>query len=75
MIAQTIIEHRQNGGWSLAEMMDRLGSEPLFRDLILDAYERPRMATAETRQFVIEEFVNDWTLKCFNGDFVLPMQE
>ncbi len=72
MIAEVIIKHRQNSGWPLTEMMERLGSDPRLREVILDAYDQPRLMTEEARQFVIDEFVNDWTLKCFSGEFVMP---
>lgn len=74
MIAEMMITHRQLGGYSLAEMIEKLGTGEgeMFRPVILAAYDQPRMLTEEAQQFAIDEFVNTWTLKCFAGQFVLP---
>ncbi|WP_323780064.1 hypothetical protein [Thalassovita sp.] len=73
--ANTIATHRQMGGWPISEMMNRLGSEPGLRDMILDAYSQPRMLTPETRQYAIDEFANTWSVKCYRSGSILPRKD
>ncbi|CUH68038.1 hypothetical protein TG4357_03355 [Thalassovita gelatinovora] len=73
--ANTIATHRQMGGWSISEMMSKLGSEPGLRDMILDAYSQPRMLTTETRQYAVDEFSNTWTVKCYQSGSILPRKD
>ncbi|MDF1803659.1 hypothetical protein [Thalassovita sp.] len=75
MIADTIAAHRQFGGYTIAEMMDKLGSEPGLRAMILDAYGQPLMLTAETRRIAVSEFANKWTVKCYTDGPAIPRKE
>lgn len=56
-------------------MMKKFGEEPGLRAMILDAYGRPAMQTAATRQAMINEFVNEWSLKCYQDGPALPRKE
>ncbi|MGR3273342.1 hypothetical protein [Thalassococcus profundi] len=51
--------------------MERLGSEPGLREMILDAYAQPRMQTPQTRQMMIDEFANKWSVACYRDGSVL----
>ena len=65
LIAKTIMTHRQMGGWDVNTMMKKFGEEPGLRAMILDAYGQPALQTKTTRQVMIDEFVNKWSLKCY----------
>ena len=65
ILAKTIMTHRQMGGWDVNTMMKKFGEEPGLRAMILDAYGQPAMQTKTTRQVMIDEFVNKWSLKCY----------
>ena len=71
VIAGMIMGHRQRSGYDINEMMMRLGTDPVLREVILDAYSQPLMQTRETRQLMIDEFVNKWSLACHKNG---PMQ-
>ncbi|WP_305970413.1 MULTISPECIES: hypothetical protein [unclassified Mameliella] len=65
LIAKVIMTHRQAGGWNVNTMMEKFGAEPGLRAMVLDAYSMPAMQTAATRQAMINEFANSWSLKCY----------
>jgi len=71
VIASTIMGHRQLGGRSIDEMMRSFGSEPGLREMILEAYAQPRMQTPQTRQMMIDEFANKWSVACYRDGSVL----
>lgn len=74
VIASTVMGHRQLGGWGIDEMMERLGSEPGLREMILEAYAQPRMQTPQTRQMMIDEFANKWSVACYRDGSVLKQK-
>lgn len=75
MVADMIATHRQYGGDTIAEMMDKFGSEPGLRAMILDAYGQPLMLTDETRKIAVSEFANKWTVKCYKDGPAIPRKE
>ena len=52
-------------------MMRSFGSEPGLREMILEAYAQPRMQTPQTRQMMIDEFANKWSVACYRDGSVL----
>lgn len=72
MIAGMIMTHRQMGGMDVNEMMEKFGSEPGLRQMVIDAYEKPAMQTKATRKIMIDEFKNTWSLKCYKEGSALP---
>lgn len=71
-IAEIIMTHRQAGGWDVNTMMEKFGAEPGLRAMVLDAYGKPAMQTAATRQAMIDEFENAWSLKCYQDGPAIP---
>jgi hypothetical protein len=72
--AEMLATHRQMGGMSVSQMMEKLSSEkdPWLREMILDTFSQPLMHTPETRTIAVSEFANKWAVRCYNDGSVFP---
>ena len=75
MLANIIMTHRQSGGYDINTMMEKFGDEPGLRAMVLDAYSKPAMQTPSTRKIMIDEFVNTWSLKCYENGPAVPRKQ
>ncbi|AKO97663.1 hypothetical protein MALG_02499 [Marinovum algicola DG 898] len=71
IFAKLIMQTRQHRLHDINVMMKKFGEEPGLRAMIIDAYGQPAMQTATTRQVMIDEFINKWSLKCYEDGPVL----
>lgn len=39
----------------------------IYREMVIDAYARPRWNTKNNKQEAVENFINDWTLACYKA--------
>lgn len=62
-LAATVMEARQSGV-SLSDVMDGVESGGLSEQMAMEAYDRPRFSTPEMQEETINEFGNNWYLRC-----------
>jgi hypothetical protein len=64
---------RQNGSPMSEVMADASDADKTFglsgtmREMVIDAYERPRFSTKEHRERAVTDFANEWMLSCYKA--------
>ena len=64
-MAEDIMWIRQNGG-VMSELIARVGHVDLFRQIVLDAYARPRWPSESFQKTEVENFRNEVEHSCFS---------
>ena len=65
-VAEQIMTHRQ-AGRAISQLMPLVDGNPLFIQMLLQAYQEPRFGTRDFQQREIEDFRNLWEIGCYQA--------